>query len=243
FCKNKTFLQISTAEVLSKVIAFRNLQEGMTVDIPYVDDQGIVHIIEYKIDKIFDLWLGMPAFGLVDHKGIGAPILLYRGTDMSLHKKRGWASLFSDLDIQGPGLKAFLNARNEISSWLKRHSLSGKKTRVFGYSLGGVLCTYTILYEHENLDVAQSMAFSPPGVSSDTYTMWMKLNPNIRESYRIFVSHGDIIPKVGKMVGKAYEHSLEFHLRPLDAHVRLMCCQPNVYQFLIDIDRENKEGR
>jgi hypothetical protein len=71
----------------------------------------------------------------------------------------------------------------------------------------------------------------------------MMLDENTRSDYRVFVSHGDLIPKAGKMVGKAYEHSLEFYLRPLDAHVRLMCCQPNVYQFLIDVDKENKEGR
>jgi hypothetical protein len=159
YCKNTEFLRIATAEILSKVIAFRNLKKDMLLFVPHVSHDGKIYSLEYRVDKIFDLWLGMPAFGLVDDRGIGSPILLYRGTDISLNKKRGWASIFSDLDIKGPGLNAFLNAREEISGWLKDNYHPDKKTRVYGYSLGGVLTTYTLLYETQYVDCKQSMSF------------------------------------------------------------------------------------
>ncbi|MEI8328735.1 MAG: hypothetical protein WCG14_01860 [Chlamydiia bacterium] len=242
-CKNEDFLEVATAEILSKVLAYRMLEEGMVIPIPVVYRYKAPEMVEYKVDKVFNLWSLMPAFGLVPLVKEASAILLYRGTDLSLESKQGWASVLSDLDIQGPGLNAFLNARSDIHAWLKKQADRGCKSRVMGFSLGGVLSTYTIVHEHAYLMDSGSMAFNPPGVSASMYKQWQQVEPKIQKALRVFITHGDLIPKIGKLVGDAHELSLDFSLKPLDAHVRLICCQPNVYQFVIDQDLENKKRR
>lgn len=241
--KNEDFLEIATAEILSKVLAYRSLKEGMIIPIPIVYNDRTPELIEYRVDKVFDLWSMMPAFGLVPIGKNTSPILLYRGTDLSLESKQGWASVLSDLDIQGPGLNAFLNSRTNINTWLKKQAIKGTKARVMGFSLGGVLSTYTILHEHAYISDTGSIAFNPPGVSASMYKQWQDLEPDKQKALRVFITHGDLIPKIGKLVGNAHELSLDVSLKPLDAHVRLICAQPNVYQFLIDQHIENKKRR
>lgn len=241
-CKNEEFMEMAAAEILSKVIAFRDLLEGMTIPVPVVYD-GKVHLVNYRVDKVFALWPCMPAFGLApDDKNAGA-ILLYRGTDLSLESKRGWASVLSDLDIQGPGLTAFLKSREEIQGWLKKNTYSDTKPRVMGFSLGGVLALYTYIYDCDLLSEEGSYAFNPPGVPLSVFKLWQELSKGDRGSIRVYVTRGDIIPKIGTLAGDTIELSVEESLGPLDAHVRLMCCQRSLYQYKVDLTEENKRRR
>ena len=100
---------------------------------------------------------------------------------------------------------------------------------------------YTLVYESDLINSYGSMVFNPPGVSASVYKLWKDLSP--RPLLRVYITHGDFIPKIGKLAGDAYELSLDFSLKPMDAHVRLICCQPNIYQFTIDEEKENKQRR
>lgn|GEM_PF-979422 len=240
-CKNEDFLEIATGEILSKVLAYRALDKGMIIPIPVVYEDGSKELVDYIVDEIFTLWLGMPAFGLVPKKIGAPPILLFRGTDLSLESKQGWASVLSDLDIQGPGLTAFQKSKSELESWLKAQANVGTKAKVMGFSLGGVLAMYTMVYENALVNERGSMAFNPPGISAGVYKEWKEATHNDSSSFRVYITHGDLIPKIGKLAGDAYELSLDFAMRPIDAHVRLICCQPTIFQFAINQVEENRQ--
>lgn len=240
-CKNEDFLEIATGEIISKVLAYRALEEGMVIPIPVVYENDSKELVDYTVDKIFTLWPGMPAFGLAAKKSGVAPILIFRGTDLSLESKQGWASVLSDLDIHGPGLTAFQKSKLELEVWLKLQATKGTKAKVMGFSLGGVLAMYTMIYENALVNERGSMAFNPPGISAAVYKEWQEAAHDDLSSFKVYITHGDLIPKIGKLAGDAYELSLDFAMRPIDAHVRLLCCQPGVYQFSINQFEENKE--
>jgi len=242
-CQNEEFLELATAEILSKVVAFRSLKEGMILSLPVVLSDGSRTLIDYEVDKVIKMWPGMPAFGLRPLSSQGNPILLFRGTDLSLESRQGWASVLSDLDIQGPGLTAFQNSRKEIHDWLTSHVHQGKKVKVMGFSLGGVLALYTFIFEREWISDEGSYAFNPPGISSSTFKKWEEIPPQNRHAIKVLVTYGDLIPKMGKLAGDVYELSLDFSLKPVDAHVRLMCCQPSLYLFSVDLHEENLSRR
>src|SRR5579872_3239785 len=83
--KEPESLLFVTAEILTKALAYRELKEGREIAIPVLDPQGKAYLAVYVVDKVFNLWHGMPAFGLIPKaKGSAAPILLFRGTDFSL---------------------------------------------------------------------------------------------------------------------------------------------------------------
>lgn len=242
-CKNEEFLEMATAEILTKVIAFRDLLEGMHIPIPSVIKSDKPRLVNYTVDKVFALWPCMPAFGLVPDDPKAGAILLFRGTDLSLESKRGWASVLSDLDIQGPGLTAFLKSKEDIEKWLKEKTLLTAKPKVMGFSLGGVLALYTYIYEHELLDTGSCYAFNPPGISLSVHKEWKDISVKHKEGIQVYVTQGDIIPKIGLLAGEAYELSIDGQLRPVDAHVRLMCCQPSIFRFKIDLREENIRRR
>ncbi|MBI2811273.1 MAG: hypothetical protein HYX67_10655 [Candidatus Melainabacteria bacterium] len=104
---DKKYLQFATAEILAKVMAYRELKIGQVIEIPFKQNK----LERFEVQRVFNLWKGMPAFGLIPLGKNAQPILLFRGTDFSLDSKRGWASLMSDIDLAGPGLTAFQNAQ------------------------------------------------------------------------------------------------------------------------------------
>lgn len=241
-CNHEDFLELATAEILSKVLAFRDLKEGMSLQIPVVHSNGKKELVSYRVDKVFTLWPCMPAFGLKPEDRSAPGILLFRGTDLSLESKQGWASVMSDLDIQGPGLTAFQKSKNEIGLWLKSCDEQGCKAKTMGFSLGGVLATYTFIYQGDLLCKSGSMAFNPPGVSATVYKHWEEREKN-GSIFKVYITQGDVIPKIGKLAGHTFELSLETQLRPVDAHLRLMCCQKSLYHYQIDRQRENLSRR
>jgi hypothetical protein len=235
--------RITSAEVLTKILAYRNLKEGMEVPIPIIDKSDKPKLMTYTVDSIFDLWHGMPAFGLVPKdRGKAAPILLYRGTDLSFGTERGWASVISDLNTSGPGLTAFLNAQQSIHEWLKKVAEYGVKARVMGYSLGGVLTAYTTLYEHDLINQDKkhpSLSFNPPGVSKAVLDQWQNLPENKKIPLSVFVVRGDLVSKIGLLFGDVVEFSVENGLKPIAAHVILVSGQPFYRYYKVNVEKEN----
>ena len=228
------------SEILTKILAYRDLQENDKISIPWIDKQGGPILTEFTIDHIFNLWNGMPAFGLIPEEKHIAPILLYRGTDFSLDSKRGISSLLSDLDLSGPGRNTYLKARYTLRNWLEKVAKEKMKTQVMGYSLGGVLASYTLLYEHDLIikDIRfPSISFAQPGVSQKIYNDWMHLPKKDKSPYMVFITKGDLVSKVGHLYGDVYVIHLDETLSPLHAHVALMSAKPYInIQYLSQVE-------
>lgn len=222
-----------TAEILTKVLAYRELKTGDTFNLCLGDSPK-----EYAVDIVFNLWHGMPAFGLTPKgQDKAAPILLFRGTDPSLDSQRGWASLISDLDLAGPGLNAFHNAREELHRWLKKVTTDGPKAKVMGFSLGGALAAYTYLFENDLMSDEPSYAFNTPGFTKELLEQWKELPSST--AFQSYVTLDDVVSKFGRLFGAVYELRIDEDLLPLEAHTLLMLAQPRTVQAVVDVLEEN----
>ncbi len=231
-------LAFVVAEVLTKVLAYRDLKVGQRFEIPVVKE-GRASVESFVVDQVFDLWHGMPAFGLKpSQKGVPA-LLVFRGTDLSLDSQRGWASVMSDLDIAGPGLSAFEKSRKKLRIWLQKMQAQNHKARVFGFSLGGALAAYTFIYENDWIDSVGSFCFNAPGVSSQVIDDWQILPENRQKGFISYVTKGDLVSKVGNLFGTVYELSLETPMQPLTAHTTLMSGQSFFIRQQVDVFKEN----
>lgn len=234
-------LALITDEILSKVVAYRNLQKGQKIPVPYVTKKGKIKLAMYKVDKVFNL-LGMPAFGLLPNKKKIAPIILFRGTDLSL-SMQGYASILADLDLNGPGVVAFYAGQDDLHQWLAKNTKKYVKARALGYSLGGALTQYLAICEKEYLSLDPrfpSVAFNQPGVSLDFIERWNLLRADEKPVLKGYIVEGDIVSSVGKLIGDVKALTLDHPLEPMKAHVTLMSLQQRVYAYSLDVSLKNE---
>jgi hypothetical protein len=241
--KASRVVELCTIEILSKVLAYRDLKENMRFFIPIVIDEQRIDYVEFVVDTIFDLWHQHTAFGLrpvtLSHV---SPILLFRGTDFSLNRQGGRASILSDLDPDGPGRRLYLSCRSTLRHWLLQMSHLGEKARVLGHSLGGVLATYAAVYEHDLLSknpLQASYSFNAPGITNDLFQDWEDLTQEDRPSFYSFVTRGDIVSKFGTVFGDTYELFTSRPLSPMISHEQLIFSQPLSYMSKVDVEKEN----
>ncbi len=237
--QQEEFSELSIAEILTKVLAYRDMKVGQVLRIPCIIG-GQLQMEEFVVERMFDLWRGMPAFGLLPtREGVHA-ILLFRGTDLSLDSQRGWASVMSDLDWNGPGLGAFRRAQPGLHEWLVAVHNDNKSAKVMGFSLGGALAAYTFIYENEWLAEAGSVSLNAPGISEAVVRDWESIPAERQSGFCSYVNEGDIVSKVGKLFGEVYQLSTGMPLKPLTAHTTLMCSKPFVVKSRVDVAKENQ---
>lgn len=229
-------------EITTKILAYRELQENMVLRIPTLIENKL-QLVEYDVEKRFDLWQGMPAFGLAPRHPLAEPLLIFRGTDPSFGSKWGWASIVSDLDPKGPGLTVFQRCSEELKTWLAQKAALGVKARALGFSLGGVLTTYTVLYLSEFLSERPSVAFNPPGVSRQIQRLFAETLEEKPLPLITYVTQGDIISKVGYLVGPVFELSLKDPLPPIAAHVTPLSFGPHYLLAPVDVIKENSQRK
>jgi hypothetical protein len=239
--KDKNQLTLITDEILAKVVAYRNLEKGRKIPVPFVSKKGKIKLALYKVDTVFNL-MGMPAFGLLPNKKKAPPIILFRGTDLSL-SMQGYSSILADLDLNGPGVLAFYAGQDEMHAWLAKNTKKFVKARALGYSLGGALVQYLAIIEKDYLsqDVRfPSVAFNQPGVSADFIEKWNRLSLDQRPHLRGYIVEGDIVSSVGKLIGDVKALTLDQPLEPLKAHVTLMSLQQRLYAYSLDVSLKNE---
>lgn len=237
-------LMLVTAEILAKVLAYRNLELGDLIAIPCQTSSSKRDLVSYRIDHIFNLWSGMPAFGLLPmDEGKREALLLFRGTSVSLSNRASLASMLSDFDPKGPGLSVYFKARKELRTWMQSAYENGRKTRAIGYSLGGAFVEYLSIFDFDLLTtnpLAPSVAFNQPGVSKTLLEKWDEIPESLKPAFLCFVVKGDVISKVGSLFGAASQLSLPKALTPIQAHTNLMLAHPLCQIDDIDIIKENK---
>ncbi|MDN3507935.1 MAG: hypothetical protein P0S94_03325 [Simkaniaceae bacterium] len=235
--KNDDLYEKLSAEIICKVLAYRNLEKGDIVSIPVLegDERGIV---KYRVDHTFDLWKQVVAFALLPESERGLPILLYRGTEFNIATKSGRATMLSDLDPEGPGHKMFNIARDEIHKWLRG---PGKcNAIVMGHSLGGALANYTAIYEHDCISkTIPSYTFNAPGIDAPVVSVWDAIPDEKRPAISAYITQGDVVAKFGKLYATAYEVSAHKTLSPVIAHQTLAFTYPCTVIAPIDLEKEN----
>lgn len=237
---NLELCELASCEVMAKVMAYRNLKVGHTIPFPMMGHDGEMHMRTYVVDRVFDLWNKVRAFGFVPIEGEAAPLLLFRGTDFSFMTEGGRASIISDLDPKGPGRSLFEKAEKPLRDWLRNQK---RKTRMIGHSLGGVILAYTLLCEGEYISQEKhetSFAFNFPGVSDDLVEKWEQMEEKPR--FKGYVYRGDVISKFGMLFGDIYEVSLKKPLSPVRAHEQLHFAEPFSYLHEVDLKEENRSS-
>ena len=233
--KNFAWVELARDELLTKALAYRNLQKGMKVALPILIEKKMT-LVSYEVDEVLDLWQGMPAFGLISEIKEASPILLFRGTDFSFTSKSSWASILSDFDLSGAGLTTFRSSQQKIQNFLEKAMLSGEKAKVMGFSLGGILAIYTAIFQNNQVD--QCVAFNAPGISKAIFETWKELDKASPPIF-LYATQGDLISRFGKMVSTAFEISDKAPMGPIEAHTKIMTGKSPILLFLIDIEKEN----
>lgn len=232
------FVEFAANELAAKALAYRDMKVGYEVAIP-VMVEGVLSLELFTVDEVFDLWLGMPAFGLLSKKKGVSSILLFRGTDLSLGSQRGWASLMSDLDFKGPGLHTFLRAQPKLREWLNAAKSQHRSARAIGFSLGGAFAAYTFIYENDLLAPTGSVSFNAPGVSEKVVQDWMALSQSQQKGLINYINRGDSVSKVGILFGTVYQLSTTTQMKPFTAHTAVMSAQPQIVKMRVDVQKEN----
>ena len=230
--EDTNIMQVMTAQILSKVLIGKNahfIKIGNKVKVPTVDQNGDKKLVEYTFDKKFNLWQGIPAFGLIDVGGKAAPLLIFKSTNTNLEEADTLPTLVANLHPKGPGWKLFSESQEEVAVWLKQaNQQSEKKARTIGYSLGGILASYFLTYHSAafNKDEHQpSLILDAPGVNHNIEKDWLDIEK--KPFVKTYVNRGDLIPKVGDaFIGSAFEVRIAQKIKGFDSHRALSLFAP-----------------
>ncbi len=233
-------LEQVTGEILAKVLAYRALKKGMILYIPWVIDNK-TDLIPCEVDRVFDLWRSMRAFGIrpLDHRHTN--LLLFRGTDLSLLTKSSRISILSNFDPQGPGYSIYMYSKARIRDWMKKTTQKNHKLKTIGYSLGGALATYILTSEPEFFsENSTSLLFHQPGLTEPMFEKFIKIQKEYGFGVRSFVGEGDPVSKFGYLfcdtIGLRIPEKI---LTPFEAHTQLFCSLKNIEARRIELEEEN----
>ena len=234
-----------TGQVLAKILSSRRLVEGMEVEIPTVNANGDPVLTSYIVNKRFDLWKGVPAYGLVDKTGEASPIILFRSTSFSPSGESSLASLTSNFHPKGPAWNIFATSRSQLKEWLLEHNHEGENpARLLGYSQGGAIVQYLAAYEPDLISKSSyspSMTFDAPGISKEVVDTFNHLP--VKPNLKVFINKGDIVPKLGfKIFGDVYEIDTFKNLSITESHSNLSLLEPSWAIYKVDNAKENKSS-
>lgn len=223
---DSSWLDFCVTEILCKALAYRDIALNQEIKVPVRNLQNQITLETFVLDRVFNLWQQMPAFGWTPKNPHISSLLIFRGTDFSPTTRRGLASLFSDLDISGPGFRVFRKAKLQIQEWLIKVHQKTNAARVMGCSLGGALAGHTFIEYCDLLSKEPSIAFHPPGIFRRAKKNWNQLGKETKQRFITYVAQGDFVSKVGSLIGDRYILSIDAQLNPLVAHTLLFAGQP-----------------
>lgn len=219
------WVDFCVSELLTKALAYRDITLQQEIRLPVCNVQNQISLETFVLDRIFDLWYQMPAFGWIPQNPHISSLLIFRGTDCSLVTKRSLASLISDLDFSGPGFRVFKKSKAQIQAWLEGVKQKSRAARVMGCSLGGALATHAFIEYYHLLSQESSIVFHPPGVCQKVKKNWDLLEEKRQKQLITYIAQGDFISKVRSLVGSTHILSVGTRLKPLAAHTLLFSGQ------------------
>lgn len=238
--EDKELFQAQVAQILSKKLVsgcWHELKEGFAVKIPILDEQGNKKWVQYLLDKKFDLWQDIPAFGFVDLEGKEAPMLIFRSTNPNTSFADSWPSILANLHPKGPAWKLYEESHQPIEDWLEKQS---HKVRLMGYSQGAALASYFLTYKSPWISQKEHepcYLFDGPGISKKVFSDWKKLSSTPKVYH--YLNRGDFVPKVGEgFIGKVYELSVPRPLSAIEAHRSMSLLSPVFRCSEVDVEKE-----
>jgi len=236
---SKQGVEWTVAEVLAKVLAYRELEKGMEIEIPMFHGKEKCSC-HYRVDMRFNLWKQMTAFGLAPLEKGYPPILLFRGTDFSLLSNSSRISIISNFDPEGPGYSIYQHARSSIVAWLDTVCGKTEKAISLGFSLGGSMASYAIMKDPAYFSqTTSSYIFNHPGLCQKSYESWLSIDSKELPKITAFVSDGDVVSKYGLLFDTTYGIVQEESIPPIMAHTSLHFLQSGVKTKRVDLEREN----
>jgi hypothetical protein len=234
-------LEQVTGEILAKVLAYRSLKKGMILYIPWVIGTK-TDLIPFEVDRVFDLWKSMHAFGLRPIDKRHASLLLFRGTDLSLLSRSSRISIMSNFDPKGPGYSIFLHAKKRIHEWMMTTTKQNHKVKAIGYSLGGALASYLLFSEPEFFsETSCSLLFNQPGLLNENIEKFMKAQELHQFKVRSYIAEGDPVSKFGSLFCETIGLRIpQLVLPPFEAHTQLFSALSNFEARRVNIEIENQ---
>lgn len=227
--------ELFTEEVLAKILAYRKCRRGQEFVI--TSPQGP---IRYKVDAIFNMGGGVPAYGCIPVGEIGSPIIIFRGSEFSLNR-RGRATLAANIDRKGPGYFMYKRVQPRLRYWLDKQTRVYGKAKVLGFSLGGALAAYAVTLDYDLFEKGTS--FNMPGLRKKIAHRFSLIKEEDRPLFISYVNRGDAVSKIGKLLGKVQEFSFPETLKLVRAHNLLILGEPKVFVREVNLEEENSSSR
>ncbi len=227
--------KLLTYEALAKILAYRTCKVGQEFSIHEGED-----LVTYRIDSVFMMGGFVPAYGCIPMSEKGSPLLLFRGSEFSSNE-RGKATFKANVDMKGPGYTMYMNARSELRNWLEKQTIRMGKAKVIGFSLGGTLASYALVYEGEFF--YEGITFNMAGVRKKIVKDWEQTPRELRPKFISYVTRGDAVSKIGNLFGEVYEFSFPTPRSLIKAHNILILAQPKVFINPVDLEKEKLASR
>jgi hypothetical protein len=188
-------------EFLSKGFVYTNHVRGDNAGYGYTVDTVLTGTIS-----------GFYALGLKSPDA--APILVFRGTELTLN--RFLPDLFADFDSNGVGYRQFEPNRGKVGDWVRMISTSGPVT-ITGHSLGGALTQWFAAdLTSQAQRLGEVVTFNSPGIGR-SFADLFRVDLTLGATH--YVVNGDIVSMAGEAFLKGryvLESFLEFN--PLNKH-------------------------
>lgn len=235
------FVQALTAEVLAKVIVYRENIDGCEIALPIYHNQQW-QLCRYMI-KEHVVGNNLPVLLLkCDHENI-ANWIIPRGTSPYLGIRKGaFESIQADFfHEEGIDLFPIQSNQEEIAAIVQNLTTSNNPLLIAGHSLGGVF-SIKIAMDYPGQTEAV-YTFGSPGVCNHLKSEYdsLEMKPKIFQ----FLTEGDIVPSAGKhLVGKVFAITVEnfrkkLPVYPFAEHVCLVLNQNHSF-VEVDVEKEQK---
>jgi Putative Ig domain/Domain of unknown function (DUF4114)/Lipase (class 3) len=177
-------------EFLSKDVVYKTgWVAGDILQAKYQDPKSKQIVGDYVVDKVFDdPQTGFYALGLTS-KTL-APVLLIRGTELTLEKI--FTDINADINSESVGFDQYQKNNDNISKWL---AAASKLPDITGHSLGGALAqNFAADATSKGQRLGNIITFNSPGIAADKVD---KFNPANTSRVKHYIVSGDVVSLSG----------------------------------------------
>jgi hypothetical protein len=231
------YIQALTAEVLSKVVAYRENLGDVRLDLP-VKTEETWSVVTYTIET-FNIGQELPVVVL---KADGQPSwLVPRGTSPYIGIRQGAAESVLACIQRSEGINHLVIDASDPKLQQVIQDLHGNPLLIAGFSLGGVFAVRLALEAAQHQPTVYT--FGAPGICSDLKQRYDSLELPL--SVIQMSTEGDVVPAAGRhLIGRPFQISVESYRRRVfvDPSAEHLCMTLNQPHGIVPVDSELEEG-